>query len=786
MSRAGSKDLTVELPIFVAHPASLPPAAHDHIGEQVLRAVPPALPSLPSFPRSPSTGPAYIDPYQHARSPTQQRVSFGPPRTGHSSASSSTVGFGDTRSLSSSPAPAPAHLHAMAPLPPPQPQAHAQYIAFDPSVPDMTQSHFLNSITHQQAQQVWVPPNSAMSISLSSPSSSIGFAPPPPMLSPPPPGAGEHLTSSPTSWASAFPQLSEPHIAPVEPYNAVHRARHDSAPPSVYQPMHASSMPLPPPPAASPVPLVRSHSASSLRSVTRVTPPPPPSPSSRFPPVLQASAQHLSVDPALLETIGEDGESQAGTAKSQNLDPSVLAALARCNESSADLPSPRGRPSIGSRSTSAQDLEELVAAEEEAHDAKQQDDERKKTQPSLQQPVSGSVRDLFALPTPASPSRATSRSPALMPPRTEGGLRALEARLSRPTTPEVSSVPLRSPTLVEDPRPLSPLATGSSASSSVSMTRRASAQEMTSDELRRAVDVARGRSGSSTSASGTSAVAAPHPSLPKESSEKVTQESAPVAVAQSAVTRSPAKKASSRPTFTSKRKPEPSPDAKEAADRFESTPALSSSAIDKSPALASLPKSPTLDTASGRKVVDVAETKELREDAANRVSIWLKDEPTFAATSISSSSSGTQKPLKRRTVDFTFARQAPLPPSSDGEATMVPPTKRGGSPRIAGARPVAVDAGAQARSDASSVSHKHTKSEPTKAQLLANESAHEDAAAVSAQAHAKEADRRFALKKDESGSRYAHKSARGGKGGAVTQIAQIWAGNSDEAVVSRC
>lgn len=725
------------------------------------------LPAQPAFPRSPSAMSNYAlhspdsDPYH--------RPSPGP--TGYHSASSSAVGTTDARRSPSIPAPLQDH-HARLDRSAQLPKA---YVAFNTDAPDLTQSTFLQTMQTYQAQQVWVPPNSAMSIPLGAPPSpsTIGFAPPPPLLSPPPPGSAAEQTrvfsnsfappprahfvpasaSHPSPISPAVAQamafVSPEHrdivahnMRPLEPYNAMQRGLSPSkSPQHAPQPMPATS-------AASQASslLHRSHSTNSLRSQTsRSTPPPALSAAVRCSPTLacgSAPASTYEDNASLLglDTIGEDGESQAGsrnnTAQSTNLGPGVLAALAAGH----DLPSPQGRPGIGSRRTSAQDLEEIVAAEEERVAQEQTD---KATQEASAEHI---VRDTQR-PSPHEEIVALPRTRLETPSvRSSEGLSALEARLShsgsQSVTPETRST-----------RAISPAVTSFSSSAS------SRSESGTAKALTGQLSTSKGP----TSATGPTASEVQPP----------IEETVKVSVS------SPTKKHAPRPTFTSKR-----------------LVATSPTDIAATPDSSQVPRSPTiaLDAETGRQIVNVAEHTDLKQEAAGRVAGWLHSAPTPDAsagrdfTSAELASDNTFiKPLKRRTIDLTIHREAPQPPSSTEGTTASPWTssskRRGAAEKTRTETP---SEGANIRRV--QARHKYTKSEPTMVQLLESNDEPGMVNAIPIRRSTKLLDLSNQQAQDnEDDIRvegvYAHKSARGGKGGVVTHVAQVWANRTDETSV---
>ena len=242
----------------------------------------------------------------------------------------------------------------------------------------------------------------------------------------------------------------------------------------------------PPLPCPSPIPQRRSPDPPQApatpppppgpRSRTPLRTPPPPSPSTAYrpspstspaPDEVSVASQLCAADaPGLLETIGEDGESQAGTAKSAMLPSGMTDALRAPGPSSASTKTETSIKDNSPRRNSAQDLEELVEAAEQAlEQTRTQSPSRtckaematsepaEKALPALpsQRP---SARSIFAhdspasseqclsSPAPASPLRTSSSSP---PKREPGGLAALQARLARSTPPAANASSQMSP-----------------------------------------------------------------------------------------------------------------------------------------------------------------------------------------------------------------------------------------------------------------------------------------------------------------------------------------------------
>ncbi|GAA5995410.1 uncharacterized protein JCM10292_005155 [Rhodotorula paludigena] len=594
------KALTVDLPIWIAHPLSLPNSAHRFADEERARLAPvPPVTAQSSIPYSPSTvGFASPAPYQ-AMSPEPYAASAadhhlplpGTPAPGQQRYAASTVSMSSSVSSPAmypppTPAPyfppppaAPAELYD--PVPAAQPTSSG-YVHFDPTVPDLTASRFLDSLQQQQPGQVHVSPESTFSSHMSAQDSPL---PPHTAVTPqaPPQGYGslsyphqqQHFAPRPPSRAHTIAsELNLPpheaaqveaNLAPVEPYSGMRRAhqhsrtssdlpylqqqvqrapsrigegvRQNSAPPAAHYGHGADGesrldMPLPPSPprlCPSPVPSHRDDARSPSTAESAMPPPPvpmrnrppmqtppPPSPSSHFraqsrspspspaEPVSSSSAfsqvGSMAAPSGLLETIGEDGESQAGTARSAML-PAGMADALKADADARELGDLEDSPGR----SSAQDLEELVEEEERRAEREKVDQEEKSPSP-LPFPTDHSERtkdkdarpraqDLFS-PTSSSPIPPSSPSPSLTlsapPPKRElNGLSALERRLlSRPTTPDLSALsPSRSPSPIKPLGSPAPHASFDTADGSALRARsisRASRDARMAEELRRA------------------------------------------------------------------------------------------------------------------------------------------------------------------------------------------------------------------------------------------------------------------------------------------------------------
>ncbi|GAA5943299.1 hypothetical protein JCM3775_002609 [Rhodotorula graminis] len=573
------KPLSVDLPIWIAHPLSLPNSAHRFADEERARLAPAAAPvqapalaptpsPQPSIPYSPSTVGTFSSPAApyHTLSPEPYAPAFahgghlplpGTPAPGQHGRHYAASAISMTSSASS-----PAMYPPSTPTPyfPPPPAAPAElydpvpaayaaphgYVAFDPTVPDLSTSQFLGSLQHQQPGYVPTPPGTAFSppppqaqhaplapwsvAAPPSPQPHVASVPPP--HGPPPPPSRAHTIAAGLGLAPHEAAQVEVNLAPLEPYSAAQRAhqhartasdlpylaqqqqqrgvepvRQHSAPAAAAAHVHGGELDLPdaspPRPCASPVPAIRGGEVRSPEPVTSSAPsrtrvshtPPPPSPSSHFRRAEQsrspspvesapasasahssplgaaspASASAAAPTSALLETIGEDGESQAGnTARSAMLPPGLADALRDDGGAGTTAGSSPGRSSV-------QDLEELVE-EEERRDverrARTKEGSRAADLPPMPFPTTAATasrdarpraQDIFApvvaVPSsaPTAPSPASSSSPTRLaaPKRDGGGLSALEARLARPSTPDLSALQLCSPS--RSPSPIKPL-----------------------------------------------------------------------------------------------------------------------------------------------------------------------------------------------------------------------------------------------------------------------------------------------------------------------------------------
>ncbi|SCV69398.1 BQ2448_2418 [Microbotryum intermedium] len=734
-----ASDLSVELPLFIAHPHSLPPSAHAFIREQVDAKTASSQPHQPHqlYPAlSPSpvgflnaheqaqnhqhhlqrTG-SYVDLNQLGRVPSRSGsvVSFG---------SSPSPGPGSVSPFVSGPP----HQQYMTPQStsqhfgiPPSPAAADLYVAVNPNQPDLKPSRFYDHFALQDQQQLPTPastvsghhqplpprPSSSMSFN-GHPADHAVFAAPPPVngqtfptqyvphprplsahsLPPIPTGSpynGVHYEATPSNKGghAAGPQIPPPrrspapneqsaavasaHVAGAPPYSTNQRAGPGAStyglnyapPPASWDQYAPTSVPEP---SNSPAPSM--HRLGSAGSTTaRSTPPPPPAPSARYslPQIAPAAGSSGSVDEistsdtGLLETIGEDGESQAGTARSMN--PELVSALKDPREAKDEaVRSVQGQMAIMPSWSSAQDLEDLVDEEDRRMSAvtDQQKDEaqapldaqiKTKTPPRAMP----RVQDIFSAPIgevkvesrPPSPSKSPVRGLAISP-RAEGGLSALEKRLSRPATPEVYKV-------WETSERMRAMSIGTEVDDTIEAVKRARAgiayppprprQEITSPVLR-AVEASQlvGVVAELQAAPAQcihrdehAVVVEPAPPLaPTTSSASEPRRAAtpePVPAPQATMLAAPSSSETPRrrPTFKSRNRS--LYDAEIVAGNPVGPNTLASSATE--------PRTPTqliLPVENGRKVVDGAEMQVLKKDAVSRVANWLQSSPTMSPT----------------------------------------------------------------------------------------------------------------------------------------------------------
>lgn len=801
------KDLAVEIPIWVAHPLSLPPAAHvSHVArQQLLVHAPPSLPSTaPPFPRSRHASMSNISPqaytYPFQPQQTDQWNEFGAlpvpdpaflDRNGAYSPSfpTSTSMPALNQQYDTRGSPSQYGTKPVSAPPPPPPMDYGQaatpyYVAFDPHAPDLTQSRFLGGMAIPQPH-IFAPipttpsipfrPSSAQSFHRATPLYPLNTSPQP--TSPSPAFYQPHSgTSSPHTPHSYSPHTSSPllpsgppspsaflrdsehaqihaNTAPQDPYSAHTRAtlaRRDTTP--IPAPTPIDPTPIDPPT------IPRSFSAGSNRPLRT---PPPPSPSSRF--VSPGpTTDHGSPfdDPAgLLETIGEDGESQAGTTKS--LAPGMTAALANGSVRSVQGLLPEGLE-IG-----VEALEEWVEEEERRREGKTLPPPPVPSEKAKGVTKVPRAQDIFAMEEmeekiervskPAKDDRAATKLKALLPPRDEGGLQALEQRLGRPSTPEIPSRALSSPTTrplsppttadrplpspTESNRPLSPPEPRTGALRARSLSRASQekdragllGEEDPKDAVRRALERAPKESaiGASKRVDVVSKV---------EAGSRGTLSGAGVARSEGGPTRSfsgPAKTVAVEEPATGIPS---SPSSKEPA-RASSTPT--------SPSTSNIPPTKLSESyVAGRKVVDFVEFNGLKKEAVSRVSSWLKDGGDESKVPPAPSSKATRR------ATFDFVRPAPSPPP--------PSTAVGKLSSLANSVPKA--------------STRAEKKEPTVVELLEAEAkAMEGRKLASDDTLLKGLAKEGLTPPTMEGARYDVRSARGGRGGVVFSVANKWA-----------
>ncbi|KAM0748386.1 hypothetical protein T439DRAFT_328365 [Meredithblackwellia eburnea MCA 4105] len=866
-----SKDLTVDLPIFIAHPSSLPPSAHAAVAEPVIISNP--TNSAPLHPQ------IY---QQHAVYPQQQQQvllpTSGPPFP--------TPGHEDPAALQSFTYPyaSPSHLHqtngahtiplhqnshhqpAVYPLhslaqqqqfnefgaaypqqiphPPPSPSPapaayqppvsddnayyyqhqgpvgtlpyspshhphqtiHTQpgYIAFDPSVPldQFTQSKFLGAMAYRQPGQVSVagevmdgtvnggsrPPSRSGSMAgFDGVDGQHQFNPYHPQLQqhfqmppPPPPAPQELLTASSSAPAQYQTMQKSPHLSSVPPEHnggperplsarGDHQPHSTSSPtPADPEPYYSASARATSPskmnqeltPTPRPVPLHKTHSMSSVRSLSLRTPPP------RAPSAGAAGMAEVSDEMLNLETIGEDGESQAGTVKSV----AGLTGLgAAGNPGAVNMQGPSPKNSPGGRS-SVQDLEEMADMEEEAM-------ERNRSLPPPPVPSDrtkpgkgngGMIRaqDIFSSrlgetetstpenplqPGPVNPEKPknadatsntiparTSRSVSPLK-REEGGLHRLEALLNRPVTPDVNVRPL-SPAS----RPISPTAGSGSASSrplSPSIASAARVQSSLASPASPAIGALRAKSISRASSERQLArqIALEDP---QEEVSKALEKGPPELRLRTRNFHAPVINSSS-----------PTPEAT-VTKSDEVTVEVTKPSFTRSTSTSS--SSPLLTAGKfsdrivdGRKVVDVKEMDGLKKDALGRVGGWLADTNPDSPVPWGNG--------KKKARDELAALQKPV------SKTPSPPSKRH-----------TIDFARPAPALSASVA------EPSVEELLAAADLNTSSSAPSSPPSTptrrlKATNGGLQVEDGDLADKYCVRSARGGRGGVVSSVAGIWA-----------
>ncbi|TKA52327.1 hypothetical protein B0A53_04795 [Rhodotorula sp. CCFEE 5036] len=497
------KPLAVEVPIWIAHPLSLPNSAHRFAADERARLAPPApeqhppsamvhrVPSMNQILPPVGAGPAA----SHASfSPAPSVVQNHLPLPGTPLPNTPSTGYAQSSISMASSISSPAMWPPSSPAPyfPPPPAAPAELYdplapvwqtSAPPSHPDASYPHYAGIPHSQTMQQV---PHYA-------------HHPAEPARSPAPAAYWDGHAQSPHHQQYARQTEYRPEggvtyaTAPV-PYLA-------SATPAPGASSFGIPQYTPPLPCPSPIPQRRSPDPPQTpatpppppapRSRTPLRTPPPPSPSAAYrpspstspaPDKMSVASQLCAADaPGLLETIGEDGESQAGTAKSAMLPSGLTDALRAPGPSNASTKAETSSKDNSPGRNSVQDLEELVEAAEQAleqtraqspsrnckAEAEAASEPADKALPALpsQRP---SARSIFAhdssassersnsSPAPASPMRTASSSP---PKREPGGLAALQARLARSTPPAANASPKMSPRpeASRSPSPTKPL-----------------------------------------------------------------------------------------------------------------------------------------------------------------------------------------------------------------------------------------------------------------------------------------------------------------------------------------
>ncbi|KAK4697860.1 hypothetical protein P7C70_g8146, partial [Phenoliferia sp. Uapishka_3] len=714
------------------------------------------------------------------------------------------------QTFASPPTPQP---HPYFPPPPPPPQHLQQadpnyawqhgpptpapfFIAFDPRAPEMTQSQFLGTLNHQQPQQVFAESESTMTIPLGSPSrpssraSQYGPAsphapspqfpqfqqvqPPSQALSPPPasytpldarsPSPDRPLSSRGfrTAEEEYADQVAQ-NLKPAEAYSATRRAEEMVA---TEQRRKKAPSPAPAAPVPAPMSLQRTQSFTSTRSMRT---PPPPSPSARYTspapsPVLPLFVhQSLSpqiVDPGLLETIGEDGESQAGTAKSYML--SNLAAALKADEEDNENRVKKPMPNSPSRN-SVQDLEDFV---EDEGKMKELDTKTLPPPPvpSERTKVSTSAvpraQDIFArteeVKEPEKPvQRAPSPPKVNLIPRSDGGLNKLESFLNRPTTPDLSSLPNRSASA--SPSRVSFPDRAASASPSRSNLVAFPRVGCPSRTLSPPIDPS-ALGGFRSEPSGLRARSLSRARSEKQLALLYENEDPKVALkkAMEGATPPPVVAASLRSRTASTPVRATTDEVKKVgvSSSRPMTLARMSSSV-STPSISANGKVADKYVA-GRKVVDVEEVNMIKKEAVGRVSAWLKEDETPV---VKEDAKKTPMSIKRATIDFV--RPAPTPPKAIvAEASVTRPTSIPTPPSPA----------VENRPSPPTI----TAPEPSIEELLAKEPVTKMKFGGLAPPSSRKT---LAVDGDEDlVAKYCVKSARGGRGGVVSSVAGLWGG----------
>ncbi|GAA5881782.1 hypothetical protein JCM16303_006449 [Sporobolomyces ruberrimus] len=892
--------LFLELPVWISHPFSISNTANRLVeSERRKRSVPAELPPSPSVPflRSPRSPLDFSS--TSAQPPRDSSDVARPHQLGLSQGMYHYAGSDVSTLAAAHPYHTPSAQPSFSAAGPPQsdynpssnwlPPPHNGYVAIDPAQPDLTPSRFFGSLQAQQPGQVYGAHDSSAFNAAIGPSQSPlphpyhsqaqqNFPPPPSLAQPPVPPLDSHPSRQPSPCQAPSPLVAA--IQPLESYSAISRAHQDprtaglhspssprsplprdaSPAPAMYIPETTSLPPSCPSPAPRLPPLEQSSSYPAPRTPLRT--PPPPSPSSQFRHQSPASSYVSSttqqqLETNALDTIGEDGESQAGTAKSHALTASALAAL-RDDDDSSSIHSVRVGNSPGR--TSVQDLEELVEEEERKNKAgRGQRQEDAVQAASLPKPTTSKVspktipraQDVFrhcdaqssSLPKPS----PTSPSPGLSAPPTSG-LAALQARLARSTSPLQQPFHSSSPGVSRSPSPskvterttspalqapaLDVPKAGGSALRARSLSRSSRNRDKDLEKALREAeeDPAEAVKKALTSASWSKAIAVeptPPPNVSSAVFRAVTAmkslEIAPMEAANltSKVVENPSQTQIDQvrlvervePPFIVNSEDHRSIPPDEVPFRVASPPSrppsrpIFGSSPSKRDTLPSLPLAslcavvPPIDLSSpveermprpqaasssrqdeehalphvnerGRKVVDTGEVKELKKEAVLRIGDRLQTEPKTAVISPWSSMSRTNsnRDLVSERKPITFGRSAPAPPSFESPSFALKNVPTSEAPTI---RPTIQS------------TKEPTTEGPTVAQLLAAESRAELRRIESLQSEISLVARGLseflaATKRDEEFEpKYHSSSARGGKGGKVTNVASIWASREE-------
>ncbi|GAA6010528.1 hypothetical protein JCM10207_001347 [Rhodosporidiobolus poonsookiae] len=650
----------------------------------------------------------------------------------------------------SAPPPPPSLSQVYHPVPPPAHDPHSQgYIAFSPTAPDLTPSGFLGALRSAQ------PSYAGTAAIPSREASEVGLALPVPVHSPPPTCPSPAPSASPTVPAPPPAVEMLPHLSPAEqaevdarlstpvrPYSAMGRAHQSSrtgdgsrsrSREREREPERTDDRPpTPPRPCPSPVPSLRSPRQQ------RATPPPV-SPSSAFrapspSPSLAAAVVPGGADNAFLETIGEDGESQAGTARSAALPRSLVDTLkqegeaARAEEEAQvrqrDITAVEAEEKKARRVSVAEELEEWVERDDE-----RRAEERRRSAASLPSPQ---LEQEKTLPPPPPPRKeaprptvqevfqqhptAPARSPVLPPPpRDPSGLSALEARLlsrspspAKPPSPPTDTAPVfpaaSSPASSAALAPPSSVSSGSGAHSALRARSISRASRLVEDEqLRRAIEEAERDPSESVRRAVSKAEwvkPLPKPTAAVEASVIKEEKQAKRRTLPALPMPSPPPSQPTEQPFVppSPRRALPLPPSPALAPTSPPSPlALIPSSPLKSPTSPSGSKPPVSPVnEAGRKVVDTAELKQLKKGAAERITGWLSSSASVSASESEEKPASPDLPLpakkekvspwssfakpaatgatprhfKRHTIEF--GRLAPAPPASSVSTTSSP------------------------------------------------------------------------------------------------------------------